>query len=141
MAFCYLIKSLSIPTKTYFGCTNDTTRRLRQHNGEVVGGARKTAKARPWTYVCIISGFNTRNDALKFEYAMNRKRRYSINGRIKSIAEVISMEKWTSTSPLARNVPLEVHWFESRKLPYKPTYCTEHGVYYKIDDPTSYVLY
>jgi len=47
---CYLLlsKHPSIKTtKTYIGSTPDPVRRLRQHNGEIIGGAKKTSKSRP----------------------------------------------------------------------------------------------
>jgi hypothetical protein len=41
---CYLIQSTEKPKSvaTYIGYSTNPSRRLRQHNGEIQGGARKT---------------------------------------------------------------------------------------------------
>jgi hypothetical protein len=52
------------------GYTVNFERRLRQHNGEIVGGAKKTHKARPWYPICVINGFYEASSALRFEYRM-----------------------------------------------------------------------
>ena len=56
---CYLLHSLAPahPLKTYIGFTTHPQRRIRQHNGELVRGARRTKSGRPWEYVAIIDGF------------------------------------------------------------------------------------
>ena len=53
--FCYL---LYIPgtNRTYIGATNDPAHRLRQHNGELKGGAKAT-KGKKWTQAFYLSGF------------------------------------------------------------------------------------
>ena len=70
---CYLLRSLDPkhPLKTYIGFTTHPQRRIRQHNGILKsGGARRTKKAgRPWTFVCIIHGFQDKITALQFEWA------------------------------------------------------------------------
>lgn len=70
---CYLLRSLDPkhPLKTYIGFTTHPQRRIRQHNGLLKsGGARRTRKAgRPWTFVCIIHGFQDKITALQFEWA------------------------------------------------------------------------
>lgn len=47
---CYLLTSLKEKCElhTYIGFTVHPQRRIRQHNGELVNGARQTAKKRPW---------------------------------------------------------------------------------------------
>lgn len=53
----------------YIGYTVNPLRRLRQHNGEIVNGARRTSRrGRPWTIVCCVSGFTEDRAALKFEW-------------------------------------------------------------------------
>ncbi|KAI4382979.1 hypothetical protein MLD38_008866 [Melastoma candidum] len=63
----YLILSTSSPLKTYVGATNDFPRRLRQHNGELSGGAKASRAGRPWVCACIIQGFNDQSEACEFE--------------------------------------------------------------------------
>ena len=47
---CYLLTSLhpAYAEHTYVGFTVNPRRRLRQHNGELVHGARRTSTRRPW---------------------------------------------------------------------------------------------
>mmetsp|Transcript_10256 Transcript_10256/g.22191 ORF Transcript_10256/g.22191 Transcript_10256/m.22191 type:complete len:755 (-) Transcript_10256:213-2477(-) len=70
---CYLLRSLdpSHPLKTYIGFTTHPQRRIRQHNGILKsGGARRTKRSgRPWTFVCVIHGFQDKITALQFEWA------------------------------------------------------------------------
>jgi predicted GIY-YIG superfamily endonuclease len=61
--------------KTYVGSTNDRARRVRQHNGELVGGAKRTRAYRPWIYLGWVSGFRNRTEALKFEWALGHSTR------------------------------------------------------------------
>jgi predicted GIY-YIG superfamily endonuclease len=66
---CYLLESLAKPGKTYIGFTVNPKRRLRQHNGDIVGGARRTHKHRPWVMACLVFGFTSNISALTFEWA------------------------------------------------------------------------
>ncbi|GFR42824.1 hypothetical protein Agub_g3781, partial [Astrephomene gubernaculifera] len=49
----YLLVSESTQ-RTYNGITNDLGRRLRQHRGELSGGARSTRTANDWTYLAVV---------------------------------------------------------------------------------------
>jgi structure-specific endonuclease subunit SLX1 len=66
---CYLLRSLSPrhPHSTYIGFTTDPRNRIRQHNGEISAGARKTHAARPWEMVAVVTGFRSQIEALQFE--------------------------------------------------------------------------
>ncbi|KAA8515618.1 hypothetical protein F0562_018771 [Nyssa sinensis] len=63
----YLILSTNIPIKTYVGVTTNFSRRLKQHNGELKGGAKASRAGRPWVCACIIRGFNDHSEACEFE--------------------------------------------------------------------------
>lgn len=107
---------------TYVGATVDLDRRLRQHNCELAGGARRTTKhakgsehRHRWRIACTVTGFRTWPEALKFEYAIRRVgrqqvRRWNLEGRRRAMELLMQKERWSSTSPLASEVPLEVKW-------------------------------
>ncbi|KAF8052557.1 hypothetical protein N665_1545s0004 [Sinapis alba] len=63
----YLILSTNEPIKTYVGITTDFARRLKQHNGEIKGGAKASSAGRPWLCACIITGFTCLSQASSFE--------------------------------------------------------------------------
>lgn len=66
---CYILKS-AVSNRTYIGYTVDFNHRIRQHNGELVGGAKRTRRFRPWYPICIIYGFYDSSTALRFEYRL-----------------------------------------------------------------------
>lgn len=63
----YLILSTNPPIKTYVGVTTNFTRRLKQHNGHLKGGAKASRSGRPWVCACLIGGFKDRSEACTFE--------------------------------------------------------------------------
>jgi structure-specific endonuclease subunit SLX1 len=67
MWYCYMLEALGGNAKTYVGATVNPDRRLRQHNGELVGGARATA-GRKWARRFLVGGFADERAALRFEW-------------------------------------------------------------------------
>ncbi|KAI3985201.1 hypothetical protein MKX01_015135 [Papaver californicum] len=63
----YLILSTNAPLKTYVGVTTNFSRRLKQHNGELKGGAKASRTGRPWICACIIQGFKDHSEACQLE--------------------------------------------------------------------------
>ena len=102
---CYILRSLndSHPNRTYVGSTNDIHRRLRQHNRELVGGAKATAVGTPYEHYCIITGFPNHRSALRCEWLLKhpdnkvkRSPKYNgVNGRIIGLNELLTTsDKW-----------------------------------------------
>ena len=74
--FIYILQSDTNSKKSYVGVTNDLARRLRQHNGQLVGGARFTRGNRPWVF-CAIFVVSNRHDALSIEWKIKHGKRRS----------------------------------------------------------------
>lgn len=75
--------------RTYVGSTTDPQRRLRQHNKEIVGGARATSKAAPgWELDTVIGGFSNRSMACRWE-ALLKKRARGLTGRREAFMLVV----------------------------------------------------
>ena len=65
----YILRSTVRHSSLYIGSTPNPPRRLKQHNGDVKGGAARTSRGtlRPWEMVGVVSGFPGMVAALKFE--------------------------------------------------------------------------
>jgi predicted GIY-YIG superfamily endonuclease len=101
---CYILNSekKSFENHTYIGSTNDFNRRLRQHNGELKGGAKATQKLKPLIPIILIEGFDEdKKKALSYEWTLkhpNGKKRnivyHGVEGRIKGLIYIITSDKW-----------------------------------------------
>lgn len=104
--YCYILRTCNpfYSNHTYNGSTNDLNRRLRQHNGELVGGAKATHNKGPWEFYAIFTGFDTHQETLSCEWRIKhptgkklRPKKYcGVNGRIDSLNIVLGLDKWSS---------------------------------------------
>lgn len=72
----YILRSTTTPNEFYCGSTNNIHRRIRQHNGEISGGAKYTMGYRPWAIAVIIVSSEealTKGEALRVEYYTKAK--------------------------------------------------------------------
>lgn len=108
---CYLLESTVI-NRTYVGYTVDLKRRLRQHNGEIKGGAKRSRWGKPWCVVGYLGGFPNSTVALQFEWALHhcRKGGWGCNGRIRAIEILLESERVTAKAPLTKNLKLTMYW-------------------------------
>ena len=60
--------------RTYIGIAHDVERRLRQHNGELAGGARSTRSGRPWHVLRKLGPYSSRSVASRVEHFWKRAR-------------------------------------------------------------------
>jgi structure-specific endonuclease subunit SLX1 len=102
--YCYIIAS---GNRTYNGYTNNLTRRLRQHNREIKGGARATGirdayTGEPWHYIAILTCVMwTAQRAMQVEWNIKYPTRHKPRercfqgpqGRIQSFIEVFKFVK------------------------------------------------
>lgn len=103
--FCYFLYSTE--GQTYIGATVDPNRRLRQHNGELAGGAHATTmrvnQGQTWKRACYVKGFPDKTSALQFEWrwkSLSRKKEYRsmnpVDRRIQALYELIALDRPTS---------------------------------------------
>lgn len=117
--------------RSYVGVTVNLARRLRQHNGEIKGGAKATRGRGPWKIVGTVENLPTKRAALQLEWAMHHVRRLRkaprpprrlspTKRRVHNLlAAVLPRRRWTSKSPYC--CPnLEVVWRSSGD---RPLYC------------------
>ena len=99
---------------TYAGVSPDPVRRLRQHNGEICGGAKYTTSKGPgWVHICLVSGFPTKQNSMQFEWAIKHVPPRNVGGlesRLRKLGILFRKEQWTSKSPLAADINLDIEW-------------------------------
>ena len=99
---------------TYAGVSPDPVKRLRKHNGELSGGAKYTQSKGPgWTHICLVHGFQTKNQALQFEWAVKHvppRDAGGVTNRLKKLFTVLNKTHWTSKAPASAGIPLILEW-------------------------------
>ena len=118
MSFVYLLECTD--KTTYVGATVDLDHRLRQHNGEISGGAHAThakiALGNAWERVCHIRGFPDWKTALQFEWAFKHHSRkfplkmYPLERRMRGLHKLMNMDRATSKSVLFSTYLPEIVW-------------------------------
>lgn len=116
--YVYLLKSLTT-RKTYIGYTIDPYRRLRQHNGEITGGAKYTRYGKPWVLICYISGFPDKITALQFEWRNHHplkkwgKRIPGVKGRLIVLKKTLAMDNFTPKCIPRNLLNLMIVWIDT----------------------------
>lgn len=134
----YVYLLISTKGATYVGATVNVEHRLRQHNKELVGGARATSakvmKGETWTIACYVSNFPTWQSALQFEWRWKQLTRKSVQigppivRRINALNQLCSLKSSTTNAiPFAEwpNEPLiifnsvDAHNCYTAQFPYE----------------------
>jgi predicted GIY-YIG superfamily endonuclease len=131
--------------RVYAGKTCDLPRRLRQHNGELAGGARYTRGRGPWRPVATVTGFETDVQALQAEWRLRkalRKARSPCAAIAKACRDLLSRGVgWTRSSPRPDDQALCVSVASSEMAAATGfdlalgTVVPEHWAFHVVDDP------
>ena len=134
----YVVYLLRCENYSYVGMTNDFTRRLRQHNGEIKGGARYTSKRTDWYPVLIIDGFQDMKSAMQCEWRLKHFARghgsvRGVKGKLKYLSKYLYQENIIKGTP---QTPI----FEKRKWTTKceKSIYDQNLTFYIVDDYLSY---
>lgn len=116
MYVCYLLKGVGTG-HTYIGITNNLARRLRQHNGELVGGAKRT-RGRQWELAVHVAGCASRREVLMLEWAWQKRRDIGsraggVMPKLQRLCALTQKERWTAAAPSAIQRPLTITLFET----------------------------
>ena len=105
--YCYILRNKNPKYNhlTYNGSTNNPKRRLRQHNEEIVGGARYThGRGGGWEIYALLSGFPDHKNALSCEWRIKHTngkpgkrppQHCGIQGRVIALNDILKLERWT----------------------------------------------
>lgn len=121
---CYGLFSPSTG-RAYIGMTTDTHRRVRQHRGDLAGGARATRVARDWQMVFALTGFPSHRDALRAEWRLKHPQGHRRSRRPRgpqglatslcTCAHAVAISgQWTAASTPARAAPPLTLWLSAR---------------------------
>lgn len=129
---CYCL--LSETGSSYVGCTNNLERRLRQHNGEITGGARAT-KGKAWKRILSVTGFPDQQSALQFEWAWKFKTRKikggsAVERRCAAVLLLLNTKQSTSKANPFETYegPLCIHAEDERVLEHLRDKEIEYGI-------------
>ena len=105
--YCYILRNRNpkYAHLTYNGSTNNPTRRLRQHNEEISGGAKYThGRGGGWEIYCLLAGFPDHRNALSCEWRIKHTlgkpgkrppQHCGMAGRVVAMNDILQLNKWT----------------------------------------------
>jgi len=113
--YCYILKNTG--NKTYNGYTVNPHKRIRQHNQDLVGGAKYTRVNgnKDWEMYVLITGFPNMQNALQCEWRIKHpdgkkklnNKFLTPKGRIIGLNQIFELEKWTNnTDIISENIIL-----------------------------------
>jgi predicted GIY-YIG superfamily endonuclease len=100
--------------KSYVGITKNFAHRLRQHNGALKGGARRT-RGGIWKPAFIVSGFDSDRTARQLEWRMHRKwqrsdEKTALHRRVAQLVHALNLPRVTSTCTETSRLALTITW-------------------------------
>ena len=113
--------------QTYVGVTVDLARRLRQHNGELAGGAKATRGGR-WALLYTVTGFRKQRWALQWEWRLHRRGNPRIRcarcRRLAALQSARGMVRVTSQARRSCRMGLRVHYHRKARQCRAGVCCT-----------------
>ena len=103
--FVYIIKGINSSNKTkyYIGYTVNPERRIRQHNREIIGGAKAT-RGYKWEFCAIITNFRDNIEGLQLEWRLKYStKKKNITHRLNSFFDYID----TNLKASPKNSPMK----------------------------------
>jgi len=104
----YILREIG-GNRSYVGYTVNLDRRIRQHNSELVGGAKAT-KGRKWEFMGYIKGFPDNIIALQCEWKLKRMSSKGVLGRLDALKKIFHLEAMTSNS-IIKNCDLKLELY------------------------------
>lgn len=104
----YILREIG-GNRSYVGYTVNLDRRIRQHNSELVGGAKAT-KGRKWEFMGYIKGFPDNIIALQCEWKLKRMSSKGVLGRLDALKNIFHLETMTSNS-IIKNCDLKLELY------------------------------
>jgi hypothetical protein len=122
MPFVYVLTDETC-TRCYTGFAKHSVKhRLRQHNGEISGGAKSTKRFKGKAKVAFyIGSFRDDKAGLQFEWALKRTKG-KVGGcvhRAQALQTLLKKEKWTSKAlPSRKHQQMTIYWSEIFRRAY-----------------------
>ena len=139
MYFCYIIYNRE--GRTYNGYTVNLKRRLRQHNGEIKGGARATRGKGPWSFLVVLTSpwWGSTSTAMQHEWSIKyptrrRPRPKEFNGVLGRIHSLSAVFKHMRDKVMCTNI---LCYVQTDYIEHVRTICQEFEIMVHVMDISS----
>jgi predicted GIY-YIG superfamily endonuclease len=104
---------------TYVGATKNLTRRLRQHNGEITGGAKYTKRSKSWRVLFYLEGFADSSEGwretLSCEWHLKHVSRYRkgtspVARRERNVTTLLKRQRWAHLKKIVPSQQMGISW-------------------------------